>query len=295
MKPLGTRAQRTLASSASLRGVGYITGKNVHLTFRPAPVNTGIVFVRTDLGRSASIPALVTEVIGTNRRTSLGCNLIQVTLVEHVMAALTGLHVDNCYVELDAPEPPGLDGSAHDFVDVLLHAGFVAQRERRPIWGVDEPILLRGDNATLGIYPLPTPELKISYHLDYGAFSPIVPQISTVVVQPESFVKELACCRTFLLEEEARQLKKQGYGARTELRDLLVFGPHGPIDNELRFGNEPARHKILDIVGDLGLFGADIRGHIVGYRSGHPLNVELARTLYEQTTATCGRPLRAAA
>src|SRR5207248_11275420 len=111
-------------------------------------------------------------------------------------------------------------------------------------------------------------------------------QVCTQERPPASFMAELACCRTCILESEAAELRRQGLGSRTTAADLLVFGPHGPIDNHLRYANEPARHKVLDLVGDLALLGADLRGHVVAYRSGHPLNVELVRTLHRRLSPT---------
>jgi UDP-3-O-acyl-N-acetylglucosamine deacetylase len=122
----------------------------------------------------------------------------------------------------------------------------------------------------------------VSYFLDYGLRSPIGRQVHTQVVTPGSFAQELAGCRTFILESEATELRRQGLGTRTTASDLLVFGPRGPVNNRLRFANEPARHKVLDLVGDLSLLGADLRGHVVAYRSGHPLNVELVRVLHQR-------------
>jgi UDP-3-O-acyl-N-acetylglucosamine deacetylase len=203
-------------------------------------------------------------------------------LVEHVLAALSGMRVDNCYVEVNAPEPPGLDGSACRFVEGLRRGGIVLQAARRPIWCVDAPVRVAHGGATLTLYAPAAEELKISYLLDYGAASAIDRQIYTQVILPETFANEVSGCRTFILESEAAQLRQQGLGARTTTSDLLVFGEHGPIDNHLRFANEPARHKVLDLIGDLSLLGQDLRGHLVAYRSGHPLNIELVRLLSQQ-------------
>jgi UDP-3-O-acyl N-acetylglucosamine deacetylase len=283
----GHRSQRTIARPATIRGVGYLTGADVNLRFVPAPVDTGAVFLRVDLPARPAVPAQVAQVIGTDRRTTIAAGAAQVSLVEHVLAALAGLRIDNCFIEVDAPEPPGLDGSARAFVDALHTAGSVIQNATRNIWGVEHPIVVRAKGATLAIHPLD--ELKISYLLDYGrtsTVSPIAWQIHTQVLTPESFQNELASCRTFLLEQEAIDLQRQGIGPRTGTSDLLVFGPRGPIDNTLRFANEPARHKCLDIVGDLALLGCDLRGHVVAYRSGHALSVELVRTLVDRIRAT---------
>jgi UDP-3-O-[3-hydroxymyristoyl] N-acetylglucosamine deacetylase len=290
----GYRNQRTIARPVEVQGIGYITGKTVRLRFRPAPAGTGAVFVRNDLGPQACISAHVDNVAGTNRRTTLGDGPLQVGLVEHVLAALGGMRIDNCYLELDAPEPPGLDGSALGFLKALETAGAVIQKERRLICGVDKTVLVRGGDATLALHPLRQLELRASYFLDYGQASPIQPQRFTSAITPEDFASAIAPCRTFLLDEEAKQFKKQGLGARTEYRDLLVFGPRGPIDNRLRFANEPARHKVLDIIGDLFLLGHDLCGHLVACRSGHPLNVELVHALQRQVSEALPRQKRAA-
>jgi UDP-3-O-acyl N-acetylglucosamine deacetylase len=234
--------------------------------------------VRTDLDRT-QVPARLELVTDTQRRTTLGTAPAYVSLVEHVLAALAGLHIDNCYVEVNAPEPPGLDGSAQGFVEALRHAGACLQPARRPIVCVTASVVVRHGGATLALHPTDRPGLRISYLLDYGPGSPIDRQIHTEEITPENFANNLACCRTFLLEEEAIELRRQGLGQATRISDLLVFGPRGPIDNRLRFADEPARHKILDLVGDLSLLGADLCGHVVAYRSGHPLNIELGRAL----------------
>jgi len=282
----GYRNQRTIARPASVQGTGFLTGAEVRLRFLPAPANTGAVFLRVDLPGRPTIPAHVTQVSGTARRTTIGHGDVQVALVEHVLAALAGLRIDNCIIELDAPEPPGLDGSALGFVDALIEADSTPQQARRDVCTVEESIVVRQKGMSLAIHP--HNEFKVSYILDYGLWSPITWQIHTQGVTPGTFRSELASCRTFLLEQEAAELRRQGLGSRTKTSDLLVFGASGPMDNKLRFGNEPARHKCLDIVGDLALFGRDIRGHVVAYRSGHPMNVELVRLLNERVAS--GKP-----
>jgi UDP-3-O-acyl N-acetylglucosamine deacetylase len=279
VKRLGYRYQRTLARSVELMGIGFLTGASIRVRFRPAPPSTGVSFVRTDLRPAVKVPARIDQVSGTDRRTTLGKPPAQVALVEHVLAALHGLRIDNCLVELNAPEPPGLDGSARSFVEALQEAGTVLQAARRPIYGVSSPVVVGHNGATLSLHPHTADELKISYLLDYGLRSPIPRQICTEILTPEQFASSVAGCRTFILENEAEELRRQGLGTRTTAADLLVFGKHGPIDNRLRCANEPARHKILDLVGDLSLFGSDLCGHVVAYRSGHPLNTELVREL----------------
>ena len=294
MKRIHDRCQQTIAKAAEVQGIGYVTGKHVRLRFRPAPPSTGVVFVRTDLGPQACISARLENVTGTARRTTLGQPPIHVGLVEHVLAALSGLRIDNCYVELDAPEPPGLDGSAQAFVNALLRAGTVTQADRRGIWATDRPVTLALKDATITLHPLATPELRVSYLLDYGQESPIPWQMCTQTITPGSFASQVAPCRTFVTEDEAIMLRNQGLGSRTTVNDLLVFGKRGPINNKVRFGNEPARHKILDILGDLSLIGCDLRGHVVAYRTGHPHNVQLVQLLSLQMQTVLPRQRRAA-
>jgi UDP-3-O-acyl N-acetylglucosamine deacetylase len=286
MNSLRERPQRTIGRSVEIEGIGFVTGAMVRLRFVPAPVDTGVVFVRTDLPDSPTIPAHIDAVTGVQRRTTLGHAPAQVGLVEHVLAALAGLRIDNCRVEVDAPEPPGLDGSAWRFVEALAGAGVETQTAARTIWWIDNSIRLESGGATLTLHPDEGPHLRISYFLDYGPTAPIARQIHTATITPGSFAESLAPCRTFLLESEAQELRRQGLGSRTTVRDLVVFGARGPIDNELRFANEPARHKVLDLIGDLALLGVDLVGHVVAYRSGHPLNIALVQELEKRLLAT---------
>ncbi|GIW79909.1 MAG: UDP-3-O-acyl-N-acetylglucosamine deacetylase [Gemmatales bacterium] len=273
------RNQQTLARAVEIEGTGFLTGASIRLRFNPAPPNTGLVFVRTDLQPAVYIPATVEQVSGTQRRTILGQGAGRVEMVEHVLAALAGLHIDNCLIELNAVEPPGLDGSARQFTRCLFRAGIRLQPAFRRIATVTRKTIVEGEGACLALHPASQRELKVSYLLDYGPFAAIPPQRHTLVVTPQTFCQELCDSRTFLLEEEADMLRRQGLGSRTRPSDLLVFGQRGPIDNKLRSGNEPARHKILDIIGDFALLGCDLRGHIVAYRSGHTLNIKLVRLL----------------
>ena len=298
MRRHSTRLQRTLGRPVEVHGVGFLTGALVRLRFVPAPPSSGVVFVRDDLPGRPSVVAHVSQVTGTQRRTTLGEPPVAVALVEHVLAALAGLRIDNCLVELNAPEPPGLDGSARGFTQALAGAGVVVQPARRSVWMADRPITVRAGGATLTLHPPAPPRagdhderptLTMTYFLDYGPTAPLARQVCTCDVSPGLFIQDLAPARTFLLEAEAAELRRQGLGARTTAADLLVFGPHGVIDNVQRWANEPARHKVLDMVGDLSLLGADLCGHVVAYRSGHPLNVELVRVLHQALVGTLSR------
>jgi UDP-3-O-acyl N-acetylglucosamine deacetylase len=293
VRKIGYRQQRTLTTATEVRGVGFITGSHVRLRFSPAPPDAGIVFVRTDLPGRPATPARADRVTNTNRRTTLGAPETGVTLVEHVLATLAGLRIDNCVVELDGPEPPGLDGSARGFVDAVSAAGSVLQPAQRPVWAVDEPMIVSHGGATIALHPpAAEPGLRASYILDYGLHAPIPRQSHTLAVAPEAFTREVAGCRTFLLEQEAHALRAQGIGQHLTAAEVLVFGPRGPIDNELRYADEPARHKVLDLVGDLALCGFDLAGHLVAYRSGHLLNVALANALVVRAETVGAEPVR---
>jgi UDP-3-O-acyl N-acetylglucosamine deacetylase len=288
------RLQRTIARPAEVQGTGFLTGARVRLRFVPALPSTGVVFVRTDLRYRPRIQACVDNVTGTHRRTTLGHAPAQVALVEHVLAALAGMKIDNCIVEINAPEPPGLDGSAKEFVAALGDAGLVVQPCPRPCYAVSESVVIAAAGATLALHPSDDNGLTLTYFLNYGTASSIGRQVWTGAVSTGLFASELAPCRTFLLFSEADELRRQGLGRNTTFADLLVFGPNGPIDNRLRFANEPARHKVLDMIGDLSLLGMDLCGHVIAYRSGHPLNVELVRTL-RRRLGMFSFPARAAA
>jgi UDP-3-O-[3-hydroxymyristoyl] N-acetylglucosamine deacetylase/3-hydroxyacyl-[acyl-carrier-protein] dehydratase len=279
------RKQRTIGKEVVSRGVSFLSGVDVALRFRPATAETGLVFVRTDLAGQPAVPALVRHVVPRQRRTTLQNGDAVVEMVEHVLAALAGLHVDNCVIEIDAAETPGCDGSSQPFVEAIQSAGIVEQSAPRQVLAIDRPIAIRDGRSTLAALPGDGGHLSLSYNLDYGRQSPIGSQSFFLDVTPETFRADLAPCRTFLLSEEAVALRQAGIGTRTAPTDLLVFGPEGPIDNSLRFPDECARHKMLDMVGDLALLGKDLAGQIIAYRSGHQHNAELVRRLLEAAEA----------
>ena len=287
MRVIGYRHQRTLAAPAEIQGVGFVTGVRVHVRLLPAAVNTGLIFCRTDEPVAAKIPAHTSYVTGTQRRTTLGSPTLGVTLVEHLLATLSGLRVDNCAIEINGPEPPGLDGSANGYVAAIAAVGTIEQPARRPIWTVSAPVTVSSGSATISLHPaIDSTDLRASYLLNYGAVGPIPRQSCTLTVNPAQFATGVSNCRTFVTDAEAEALRAQGVGKHLTPADLLVFGPRGVIENRLRFANEPARHKILDLIGDLALCGFDLAGHAVAYRSGHALNVELARRLTALAEAT---------
>jgi UDP-3-O-acyl N-acetylglucosamine deacetylase len=276
------RRQCTLARPVAVTGFGYFSGRDVQVEFWPAPENSGITFVRHDIGSAARIPASAALRIDMPRRTTLELGGIRVEMVEHVLAALAGLRVDNCEVWVDAPEMPGCDGSSSSFVEAIDAGGIVEQRSPVRQIIVQQTVRVGGSAAWIEAQPSRSAGLSISFDLDYGPQTAIGRQTYAIDVTPDAFRRELAACRTFILDEVAQAMLAEGRGQRVTPRDLLIFGPHGPIDNSLRFADECVRHKLLDVVGDLALTGCEIIGHVVAYRCGHQLHAELARRLLDQ-------------
>lgn len=279
MTPIGTELQRTLASSASCRGVGLFSGRDSSVVIRPAPADHGVVFCRVDLPGQPRIPALARHAITAPRRTALRVGDATIELTEHCLSALLGLGIDNALIELDAPELPAGDGSAELFVGPILAAGLVDQpAPRRPLV-VTQPITLTDGEATITASPDSGRSAKFGYSLDYGPGAPIPAQSFGFQADPMAYAREVAPARTFSTLDEARAAQAGGLFRHLTPRDMLVLGPDGPVDNVLRFADEPARHKLLDLMGDLALVGRPIRGRIDAYRSGHGLNLAMVRAL----------------
>lgn len=276
------RPQRTLRQPVETQGVGLFTGTDAHLRFLPAPPDHGIAFQRIDLPGSAPIPARIEFVAPSHRRTAIAREGIQVEMIEHVMAALAGLQIDNCLIEIDSPEVPGFDGSCRDVCNLLMEAGIVEQDRPREVVSLQMCVQVSADDGDVDVVarPMNHSGLAITYQLDYGDRSPIPPQNLTVEITPETFVRDIAFARTFVLDSEVTALQAAGYGRRVTHQDLLVFDANGRVvGNELRASDEPVRHKILDCLGDFALIGADLRGYFNAYRSGHRHNHELVRRI----------------
>lgn len=275
------RAQRTLRREATASGIGFITGADVSLRFIPAPANSGIVFQRVDLADKPMIAATLDNLVPRSRRTGIAANGASVDLIEHVMAALAGLQIDNCLVQCDAPEMPGFDGSCLPVVDCLLQADFEIQAALKPQLVVTTASTLQGDDGSLlkAKPAIGRGGLTITYLLDYGLNAAIHPQLHTFNLTPEGFVNEIAFARTFVLESEVAVLKAQGIGRRSTTQDLLVFGANGVIDNALKAADECARHKLLDCIGDFALTGCEIHGFFHAWRTGHRQNHDMMKRL----------------
>lgn len=267
--------QRTIKKPIQLSGVGLHTGAEVDLKFKPAPTNTGINFIRVDVKDSPMIKASIQHMLDQDkspRRTSIGNGSVEVHTIEHLMAALWALGINNILIEIDGPELPGLDGSAIGFIDTLKRSGVENQGVPRKIYQVRSPMWVEQDGAMIMI--LPDNQFRVSYTLNYE--HPLLKaQYLSFVIDENTFEKEIASSRTFCLEREVDDLRKQGLGKGANYENTIVVGKKGIIDNELRFDDEFARHKILDLLGDLYLLGYGIRGHIIAMRSGHPLNIRL--------------------
>jgi UDP-3-O-[3-hydroxymyristoyl] N-acetylglucosamine deacetylase len=272
------RSQQTLRRPTSVSGVGYWSGRENCVELLPAPAGAGIVLVRCDRKPPVRIAASVVNRVEAIQRTTLAVGGVQVQMVEHLLAALAGTGVDCCLVRLQGEELPGLDGSSQAFVEAIDRVGL------EDLGAPVEPIVLEttirvGDDASwIEAGPARHPGLSVDYELDYGT-GPIGRQTLSLRIDPDSFRGDLAAARTFVTAAEAARLRAAGLGSATSARDLLVFGPDGPIDNSLRWPDECVRHKILDLVGDLSLTGRPLHAHLRARRSGHRLNAALAARL----------------
>lgn len=276
-----SRNQQTIRHSAKVSGHGYWSGLDVTVEFRPGAIDSGLVFVRRDLPGSPRIPVRVANRVDIPRRTVLAERNVSVDMVEHILAALSGLRIDNCEIWVDRAEMPGCDGSSQAFVEALLGARIVQQESPRRQLFVSNVVEVSDEHGWIRAEP-DFGRFTIEYNLDYSNHPVIGRQSLRLEISPRSFVEQLASARTFVLKSEVEWFRAQGFGHRTRYQDLLVFDESGPIENELRFPDECVRHKALDVIGDLTLAPYDIVGKITAYRSGHQLNADLIRRLMAQ-------------
>lgn len=287
------RLQRTIHRPVTVSGFGYWSGKDVCVEIRPAPVGAGITFVRDDLEVQATIPAQLEYRVDMPRRTNLVRNGAEVQMVEHIMAALAGMQIDNCEIGVDQVEMPGCDGSALAFVEALEAVGAQEQDAEVAHLEVTENVRLSSGESWIEAQPCPVGSYSVEFEVYYPQDAVIGRQSAIVTVTREEFRREVAPCRTFVLRREAEEMIRRGLGARVSPRDLLLFDERGPVENQLRFDNECARHKALDVIGDLALTGCAISGRIVAHRSSHRLNAALGQELI--TRFANAAPLRAIA
>ena len=283
------RLQRTISAPVTVTGFGFWSGVDVQLEFRPAPADTGIVFVREDITPAVKITARVGQRIESPRRTTLAQDGQHVEMVEHVMAALAGLQIDNCEIATNAAEMPGVDGSSLPFVDALNSVDIVEQDVERACLIVTETTRVGNEESWIEASPAKPGVFSLQYRLDYGSEHPIGRETIRLKMTTDRFVGKLAPARTFIMQHEAQWLRQQGLAQRVNPGDVLVFADEGLVDNELRLENECAAHKMLDMVGDFALAGCDLYGHFAAHRSGHRLNAMMIQALLAEFPVTRDR------
>lgn len=294
--------QRSIAKEVSLTGVGLHTGKNVTMTFKPAPENYGYAFVRTDLEGSPVIKAEANYVVNTQRGTNLEKDGIKIHTSEHVLAALVGMQIDNCIIELNAPEPPIMDGSSKYFVEAIEEAGILIQEAERNEYVVTEIISYKDEETESEIILMPADEYQVVTMVDYK--TKVLGTQNANLDRISDFKKEIANARTFSFLHELEALLEHGLIKGGDLNNAIVyvdnkpsdltmgklrkaFGkddiaikPNGILDNlTLHHPNEAARHKLLDVIGDLALIGVPIRGKIIATKPGHHVNTQFAKKM----------------
>ncbi len=267
--------QQTIRRPAAISGVGIHTGKDTNLRILPAPAASGIRFRRTD-ARSVEIRADMTNVSSLELATTLGRDDITVSTVEHLLAAVYALGIDNLIVEVDGPEVPILDGSALPYVRLLQAAGVRRQKADRRILAMTSVLEFKRDDKWLRASPYPG--LRLDYTIDFAGCV-VGRQRLQLEVDQRSFERELAPARTFCREIDVEQMQRAGLGLGGSVDNCIVFGDEGALNTGLRYADEPVRHKALDAIGDFTLLGAPIWGHFEVLRGGHQLHYELLREL----------------
>ena len=295
--------QRTIKEPVSVEGIGLHTGCRSKLRFKPADINTGVKFVRVDLPDKPEIPADIEHVVDIIRGTTLAVGDVKVHTVEHVLSAIAGMEIDNIIIEIDAIEPPVGDGSALPFVEALKKAGIVEQDSPRDYLIIEETVAYSDPENNIDIVVMPSDEFRITFMVDYQ--NPALGTQYTSMYSLKEYEKEYAPARTFCFLSEVEMLREHGLAKGGRLDNALVildkdlddremkrlkdlFGlkedikpsKNGILNNEtLRFPNEPVRHKVVDLIGDLSLIGVPLKAHILAGRSGHKSNVELVKKL----------------
>ena len=305
--------QTTLNDSIEFTGKGLHTGVDIKLEVCPAPENTGYVFVRTDLEGEPTIDGIADNVVDTSRGTTIEQNGIRVTTVEHVLASLSGLGIDNAFIKVDGPEMPIMDGSAKVFVEEIQKAGVKTQEAERGFYVIKEKLVYSDPERGIEIAAYPDESFSIDVLIDYN--SKVLGNQYAQLVNLDNFAQEVAPCRTFVFFHELEVLLKNNLIKGGDLQNAIVImenevpqeeldriadlfnkprvhvKPEGILNNvDLRFHNEPARHKLLDIVGDLALVGRRIKGKIIAKRPGHHANTELAKIIRKMARKEAMKP-----
>ncbi len=296
--------QKTIRKEVSLSGLGLHTGENVTMTFQPAPENTGICFRRTDLPEQPSIQADVMNVTDISRGTTIESKGNKIHTVEHILAALAGLEIDNIYINMDGAEAPILDGSSRPFIEALSKAGTKEQDQERKFFELKSILKYTEEERGVEIFAIPSDKFRVSVMIDYNS-KVIGPQYATLD-KISDFSKEIAPSRTFCFLHELEELVKNNLIKGGDLSNAIVFVDKVIEDGELEYladllkkpkvavkegylnnvelfaSNEPARHKLLDVIGDISLVGVPLKAHIIATRPGHKANVEFAKLLKQE-------------
>ena len=301
------KQQRTIKKASSCTGVGLHTGVESTITFKPAPENYGIRFKRTDIKGSPAIKADIDHVVDISRGTTIKQNGIRIHTVEHTLAAVSGLRIDNILIELTSKETPVMDGSAKDFVEALQSSGRVTQEANRRVLPIGRAVTYTDTVKEIDIHVIPSDRFRVTFMVEYP-----LPQLGTqyeaIYNMEEDFAKEVAPARTFCFMSEVEMLKEQGLikggslgnavvimdkkidpkeidhlRALFGIEETIISGANGILNGmALRFQNEPVRHKTLDLIGDLALLGIPIKGHVTAARSGHASNVEFVKMIRQE-------------
>jgi len=281
--------QRTIAKPISCSGIGLHSGKAVNLAIHPAPANYGIKFIRTDLPDNPEVPALFNMVVDTSLATVIGNNGVIVSTIEHLMASLAGLSVDNARVELDSYEMPIMDGSAAHFTDRIKDAGIKRLSDPRYYFVVHEPIELEEHGKSVFAYPFPVSKLSCTIEYTHPL---IQKQTFSIELSDTSFEQLISRARTFGFKHEVEFMKQYGLARGGSLENAVVIDDKAVLNEDgLRYEDEFVRHKILDCIGDFSLLGLSILGHIVTYKSGHAFNHAFLQKFFDQKESWSTRTL----
>ncbi len=270
--------QTTLAGSVSYSGIGLHAAQEVHMVMRPAPANTGIVFIRTDLPGQPSVRAHLSKVTNTMRATTLEDGEAKVFTVEHVLSALNGLQVDNCIVEMDSAEPPVADGSSLNFVELIQKAGIQSLKEPRQEIVIQKQHLIQEDDKFIAVIPYD------GFRITFTSINPhplLGVQFFDAEITPDVYVKEIAYARTIAFTAELEMIRKLGLGKGGNLENTIVYDETTCL-SKVRSADELVRHKVLDVIGDISLLGKPIRGHIIAVKSSHKLNNLLTHDIFKE-------------
>lgn len=278
--------QRTVAKRVTATGIGLHSGLPVTLTLAPAPADAGVTFVRMDLG--IEVPARNEHVVDTRLNTTIAVGSARVSTVEHVMAALMGMGIDNCRVEVDGPETPVLDGSAAPFVCMIKEAGVQVQRAGRRFVVIDRPVEVRDGDKLARLEPADA--FRISFTADFD--HPLISnQALDVAVSDRTFEREIARARTFCFRRDIEKMQSMGLVKGGSMENAIVIDDFSILNPEgLRYADEFARHKVLDAIGDLALFGTPVVGALTAVKSGHAMNQALVKKVLADPT--CHRVVR---